>query len=163
MPKVSIQVHILDRKIWKLFRPHGNGRKRTKYDQFFCPTSDFFDFCNPWPCFFYHTCTFTNDVDFVDKAYAEICDHSPGTTVCLQCSLARLKNKHIGVLGIKVATTSWLHWSRGPVSVGICSAKFSNWIENLENNHWNNHVVYQQPNAIQSYGSFSDFWSFDTL
>ena len=25
-------------------------------DQFFCPTSDFFDFCNP--CFFYHT--FTN-------------------------------------------------------------------------------------------------------
>ena len=29
-------------------------------------------FCNP--CFFYHT--FTNDVDFVDKAYAEMCDHS---------------------------------------------------------------------------------------
>ena len=29
-------------------------------------------FCNP--CFFNHT--FTNDVDFVDKAYAEICDHS---------------------------------------------------------------------------------------
>ena len=27
-------------------------------DQFFCPTSDFFDFCNP--CFFYHT--FTNMV-----------------------------------------------------------------------------------------------------
>ena len=49
-----------------------NGQKRTKCDQFFCPTSDFFDFCNP--CFFYHT--FTNDVDFVDKAHAEICDHS---------------------------------------------------------------------------------------
>ena len=32
----------------------------------------FFDFCNP--CFFYHT--FTNDVDFVDKAYAEICENS---------------------------------------------------------------------------------------
>ena len=32
----------------------------------------FFDFCDP--CFFYHT--FTNDVDFVDKTYAEICDHS---------------------------------------------------------------------------------------
>ena len=33
------------------------------------------------------------------------------TTVCLHCSFARLKNKHIGVLGINVATTSWLHWS----------------------------------------------------
>ena len=30
------------------------------------------NFCNP--CFFYHT--FTSDVDFIDKAYAEICDHS---------------------------------------------------------------------------------------
>ena len=48
------------------------GEKGAKCDQFFCPTSDFFDFCNP--CFFNHT--FTNDVDFVDKAYAEICDHS---------------------------------------------------------------------------------------
>ena len=28
MPKVSTQVHMLDRKIWKLFRPCGNGRKR---------------------------------------------------------------------------------------------------------------------------------------
>ena len=66
---------MLNRKIWKLFRPPGNGRKRTKCDQFFCPKSDFFNFCNP--CFFYHT--FTNDVDFVDKAYAEICDHSSFT------------------------------------------------------------------------------------
>ena len=63
---------MLDRKIWKLFRPRGNGQKKTKCDQFFCPTSDFLDFCNP--CSFYHD-TFTNDVDFVDKAYAEICDH----------------------------------------------------------------------------------------
>ena len=55
MPKVSTQVYMLDRKIWKLFRPRGNGRKRTKCDQFFCSTSDFFDFCNP--CFFYHTLT----------------------------------------------------------------------------------------------------------
>ena len=71
MPKVSTQVYMLDRKIWKLYRPRGNWQKRTKCDQFFCPTSDsVFDFCNP--CFFYHT--FTNDVDFVDKAYAEICD-----------------------------------------------------------------------------------------
>ena len=36
------------------------------------------------------------------------------TTVCLHCSFARLKNKHIGVLRTNVATISWLHWS--PVS-----------------------------------------------
>ena len=36
------------------------------------------------------------------------------TTVCLHCSFARLKNKHIGVLGTNVTTISWLHWS--PVS-----------------------------------------------
>ena len=36
------------------------------------------------------------------------------TKVCLHCSFARLKNKHIGVLGTNVATISWLHWS--PVS-----------------------------------------------
>ena len=33
------------------------------------------------------------------------------TTVCLHCSFAILKNKHIGVLGTNVATMSWLHWS----------------------------------------------------
>ena len=33
--------------------------------------ADFSDFCNP---FFYHS--FTNDLDFVDKVYAEICGHS---------------------------------------------------------------------------------------
>ena len=32
-------------------------------------------------------------------------------TVCLHCSFARLKNKHMGVLGTNVATMSWLHWS----------------------------------------------------
>ena len=36
------------------------------------------------------------------------------TTVCLHCGFARLKDKHIGVLEINVATISWLHWS--PVS-----------------------------------------------
>ena len=36
------------------------------------------------------------------------------TTVCLHCSFASLKNKHIGVLGTNVATISWRHWS--PVS-----------------------------------------------
>ena len=35
-------------------------------------------------------------------------------TVCLHCNFARLKNKHIGVLGTNVTTISWLHWS--PVS-----------------------------------------------
>ena len=45
---------------------------------------------------------------------AEICDHN------LFCSFARLKNKHMGVLGTNVAATmSWLHWS--PV-LGIASA-----------------------------------------
>ena len=67
IPKVSTQVYMLDRKIWKLFRPRGNGQKNTKCDQFFCPTSDFWN-----PCFFYHI--FTNDAKFVDKA-AETCDH----------------------------------------------------------------------------------------
>ena len=33
------------------------------------------------------------------------------TTVYLNYSLARLKNKHTGVLGTNVATISWLHWS----------------------------------------------------
>ena len=32
-------------------------------------------------------------------------------TVCLHCSFARLKNKHMGVLGTNVATMSCLHWS----------------------------------------------------
>ena len=32
-------------------------------------------------------------------------------TVCLHCSFAGLKNKHMGVLGTNVATMSWLHWS----------------------------------------------------
>ena len=44
MPKVSTQVYMLDCKIWKLFGPRGKEGKRTKCDQFFCPTSDFFDF-----------------------------------------------------------------------------------------------------------------------
>ena len=44
------------------------------------------------------------------------------TTVCLHCSFARLKNKHIGVLGtnVHVATISWLHWS--PVSGYSCTS-----------------------------------------
>ena len=31
-------------------------------------------------------------------------------TVCLHCNFARLKNKHIGILGTNVATISWLHF-----------------------------------------------------
>ena len=52
------------------FLDHAETGKNTKFDQFFCPIFEFFEFCNL--CFFYHT--FTNDADFVDKAYAEICD-----------------------------------------------------------------------------------------
>ena len=40
-------------------------------------------------------------------------------TGCLHCSFARLKNKHMGVLGNNVATMSWLHYTYLPVS--ICS------------------------------------------
>ena len=54
----------------------GEIRQNVISSSHFCPT--FFDFCNP--CFFYHT--ITNDVDFVDKAYAEICDHSLFTFNC---------------------------------------------------------------------------------
>ena len=43
------------------------------------------------------------------------------TIVCLHCSFARLKNKHIGVLGTNVATMSWLHWS--PM-LDICSQQY---------------------------------------
>ena len=42
-----------DCKIWKLFWTCGNRQKKTKCDQFFLPTSDFSDFCNPY--FIYHT------------------------------------------------------------------------------------------------------------
>ena len=86
MPKVSTQVYMLDRKVLKLFRPRGNGRKRAKCNQFFCPTSDFFDFFNP--CFFYHT--FTNAMMWILLTMPM---QKSVTTVCLHCSLARLKNK----------------------------------------------------------------------
>ena len=89
-PKSQLKSTCLTAKFGKLFRPRGNGRKRTKCDQFFCPTSDFFDFCNP--CFIYHT--FTNDVILLTKPVQKSV-----TTVYLHCSFARLKNKHIGVLG----------------------------------------------------------------
>ena len=102
-PKSQLKSTCLTAKFGRVFRPRGNGRKRTKCDQFFCPTSDFFDFCNPY--FFYHT--FTNDVILLTKPMQKSV-----TTVCLHCSFARLKNKHIGVLGTNVI--SWLHWS--PVS-----------------------------------------------
>ena len=105
MPKVSTQVYMLDRKIWKLCRPRGNRRKRTKCDQFVCPTSDFFDFCNP--CFLALPMLWILSTKAMQKSV---------TTVNLHCSFAKLKNKHtcIGVLGTNVATISGLHWS--PVS-----------------------------------------------
>ena len=76
--KVSTKVYMLDRKIWKLFRPYGNRLKRTKCDQFFCSTFDFFDFCNP--CFFYHSllpmAMMWIYLLTMPIGYAEICDHS---------------------------------------------------------------------------------------
>ena len=86
MPKVSTQVYMLDSKSWKFFRPRGNGRKRTKCDQFYCPTSDFFDFCNP--CFFYRTFYIPMMWVLLTKPMQKSV-----TTVCLHCSFARLKNK----------------------------------------------------------------------
>ena len=70
MPKASTQVYMLDRKILNLFRPHTKGRKNTKCDQFFCPTSDFFDFCNP--CFFY----LYQRCEFCWQSSCRNCDHS---------------------------------------------------------------------------------------
>ena len=106
IPKVSTQVYKLDRKIWKLFRTRRNGQKKTKCDQFFCPTSDFFDFCKSM---------FLLSYRYLYQWYMWILFTKPMqksvTTVCLHCSFARLKNKHIGVLGTNVATISWLHWS----------------------------------------------------
>ena len=72
MPRVLNQVYMHDRKIWKHFHTCGNGPKMTKCDQVFHPRSDFFNFCNPH--FFYYT--LTDGVGLVDRAFAEICDHS---------------------------------------------------------------------------------------
>ena len=70
-PKSQLKSTCLTAKFGSVLDHAETGEKGQNCDQFFSPTSDFFDFCNP--CFFYHT--FTNDADFVDKAYAEICDH----------------------------------------------------------------------------------------
>ena len=84
---------MLDRKIWKFFRPRGKGRKRAKCDQFFCPTSDFFDFYTP---------SFIIPLPLVWILLTKPMQKSV-TTVCLHCSFARLKNKHIGVLATYIA------------------------------------------------------------
>ena len=70
--KVSTQVYMLDRNILKRFRPLETGKKDRMWSVLLSQHPISLIFCNP--SFFYHT--FTNDVDFVDKAYAEICDHS---------------------------------------------------------------------------------------
>ena len=107
MSKVSTQVYMLDRKIWNPFRLRRNGWKNTKCDQFFCPTSDFFDFLQSrfLLSYLYHWCIFYWQ-SFIMQKYV--------TTVCLHYSFAILKNYHLGVLGTNVASTSWLHCS--PVS-----------------------------------------------
>ena len=72
MPKVLTQVYMLDRKNWKVFLDHAETGKKGQNvisSSVHHPISLIFTMD---PYFFYHT--FTN-VDFVDKAYAEICDH----------------------------------------------------------------------------------------
>ena len=66
-PKSQLKSTYLTPKVGRLLDNAEMGKKKkknTKCDHFFCPTSDFFNFCNP--CFFYHT--FTNDAYFVDIA-----------------------------------------------------------------------------------------------
>ena len=63
---------------------YGNGRKNTKCDQFFCPTSDFFDFCNP--CFFYHTFI----IPMMQILLTKLMQKSV-ITACLHCSFALWK------------------------------------------------------------------------
>ena len=73
-PKSQLKSTYLTAKFGSFFkRPRGNRRKRTKCDQFFCPTSDFFDFCNPWflLSYLYGFCW-----QSLQYMYAEICDHS---------------------------------------------------------------------------------------
>ena len=49
-------------------------------------------------------------------------------TVCLHCNFARLKNKHIGVLGTNVGTISWLHWSQClGISMQQCKCSVTYW------------------------------------
>ena len=74
-PKSQLKSTCLTAKFGSFLDHAETGEKGQNCDQFFCPTSDFFNFCNPYN-FFHTTLGFTNDVDFVDKAYAEICDHS---------------------------------------------------------------------------------------
>ena len=104
MPKVSTQVYMLDGKIWKLFRPRGNGRKRDK---------TWSSVQHPFLWFFAIHVSFIVPLPMMWILLTKPMQKSV-TTVCLHCSFARLKNKHIGVLGTNVATISWLHWS--PVS-----------------------------------------------
>ena len=98
MPKVSAQVYMLDRKIWKLFRPRGNRRKKDKIEissSLQLPISLIFaihvSFIIPLPMMWI----------LLTKPMQKSL-----TTVCLHSSFVRLKNKHIGVLGTNVATIS---------------------------------------------------------
>ena len=70
----------------ELFRPRGNGRKRTKCDRFFCPKSDFFRFLQSMflLSYLYQWCRF---------CWQSLCRNL--WPVCLHSSFARLKNKHM--------------------------------------------------------------------
>ena len=106
MPKVSTLVYMLDRKIWKLFRPSlqllqaetGEKGQNVISSSVQQPISLIFaihvSFIIPLPMMWI----------LLTKPMQKSV-----TTVCLHCSFSRLKNKHIGVLGTNVATISWLH------------------------------------------------------
>ena len=96
MPKVSTQVYMLDRKIWKLFRPHGNGRKKLQNvisSSVQHPISLIFAI--------HVSCIILLPMMWILLTRPM---QKSVTTVCLHCTFARLKNKHIGVLGTNVAT-----------------------------------------------------------
>ena len=46
-PKSQLKSTCLTAKFGSFLDHAKTGEKRTKYDQFFCPTIDFFDFCTP--------------------------------------------------------------------------------------------------------------------
>ena len=103
-PKSKLKSTCLTAKFGSFLDHAETGEKGTKCDQFFCP--------NPISLIAIHV-SFIIPLPMMWILLTKPMQKSV-PTVCLHCSFARLKNKHIGVLGTNVATISWLHWS--PVS-----------------------------------------------
>ena len=68
IPKVVFKC--MTTKFGSFFKHLETGKKDNECDQFFCPRSDFSNFCYPY--FFYHI--LTDGVSLVDRAFAEIWD-----------------------------------------------------------------------------------------